>query len=81
MPADFVYLDDNYGDYIKIDGVCYERIGNDTAQPDFIGSPQGQGYTGCTDCATSVIETSSSSLSSSSSSINKSSSSLSSSSS
>jgi len=64
---DTVYLDDNYGDYVRIEGVCYQLVGQDSNMPDIVGSPEGMGYADCLECAESPIH-SSSSLSSSSSS-------------
>jgi len=55
-----LYLDNDYGDFVKVNGLCYERKYAAQIPPDFIGGPDEQGFVSCIDCVGGLTESSSS---------------------
>ena len=60
-----IKLDDDYGEFVRVEGICYRRIMSSQLLPDFVGGPDVSGFTDCEDCQATLSESTSSDSSSS----------------
>jgi hypothetical protein len=66
MPEESVQLEEDFGEFVKINGLCYQRDTQSQLPPTVLGPPEEVGFVSCIDCSNELTQSSSSSESSSS---------------